>query len=116
MIARMTRPRLAKLRAASAAALLLAPTNFLAAQEPKLHSVKVELPADSGEFAGAGSEAVNGICLACHSTEMVLMQPKLSAAAWTAEVNKMRAVYKAPIADADVAGLVDYLVRLQNPG
>jgi hypothetical protein len=80
-----------------------------------LPSVKVELPWGDREFEGEESTAVNNVCLACHSAEMVLQQPKLSAAAWTAEVNKMRAVFKAPIEDADVPMIVDYLVKLQNP-
>jgi cytochrome c5 len=80
-----------------------------------LQSVKVELPLGDREFAGPGAEAVNGVCLACHSAEMVLYQPKLSAAAWTAEVHKMGAVFKAPIQDADIPAIVDYLVKLQTP-
>ncbi len=80
-----------------------------------LQSVKVELPWGDREFAGPGADTVNGVCLACHSAEMVLYQPKLSAAAWTAEVNKMRAVFKAPIEDADIPAIVDYLVKLQTP-
>ena len=79
-----------------------------------LPSVKVELPWGDREFEGEGSTAVNNVCLACHSAEMVHQQPKLSAAAWTAEVNKMRAVFKAPIEDPDVPAIVDYLVKLQG--
>ena len=85
------------------------------ADRVKLPSVKVELPWGDREFEGAGATAVNNVCLACHSAEMVLHQPKLSAAAWMAEVNKMRAVFKAPIEDADVSMIVDYLVKLQGP-
>jgi hypothetical protein len=95
-------------------ALVLAVSNGATAQAPTLKSVQVELPADSVEFTGPGSDAANGICLACHSAEMVLFQPKLSASTWTTEVNKMRTAFKAPIADADAAAIVDYLVKLQN--
>jgi hypothetical protein len=40
---------------------------------------------------------------------MVLDQPLFPRATWTAEVAKMRNVYKAPITDADAALIVDYL-------
>ena len=83
------------------------------AAELALPSVKVELPFGDAEFSGPGSALANGACLACHSAEMTLTQPKLSAAAWKAEVTKMRAVYKAPISDDDTAALVDYFVALQ---
>jgi hypothetical protein len=86
----------------------------LKAEGVPLASVKVDLPFGDREFEGAGAVPVNGACLACHSAEMVLNQPKLSPATWTAEVNKMRAVYKAPIEDADIPAIVDYLVNLQG--
>jgi mono/diheme cytochrome c family protein len=95
-------------------AFVVALTSGATAQQQTLKSLRVDLPQDSIEYTGAGADAVNGICLACHSAEMVLTQPKLSPAAWTGEVNKMRKVFKAPIQDADVAGIVDYLVKLQN--
>jgi len=78
-----------------------------------LTSQKVQWPQDDQEFSGPGADVVNGACLACHSAEMVFAQPKLPAATWTAEVNKMRKVFKAPIADADVEAIVAYLVGLQ---
>jgi hypothetical protein len=78
-----------------------------------LSSLNLHLPQDDEEFVGPGADTVNSACRACHSVEMVLTQPKLSAAVWTAEVNKMRKIFKAPIDDADVAPIVDYLVRLQ---
>jgi len=42
---------------------------------------------------------------------MVLNQPALSKTAWEAEVKKMINVYKAPIDQADVEGIVSYLVQ-----
>jgi hypothetical protein len=45
---------------------------------------------------------------------MVLTQPHLSRADWQAEVEKMRNAYKAPIADADVPAIVDYLANLKS--
>ena len=40
---------------------------------------------------------------------MVLTQPNLAKAAWAAEVDKMIHVFKAPIDQAAVAAIVDYL-------
>jgi hypothetical protein len=76
-----------------------------------LRSVSVEFPDPGRTFPGA-ADAANNNCLACHSAGMVLTQPRLSRADWQAEVNKMRTVYKAPIADADVPAIVDYLATL----
>ena len=75
-----------------------------------LKSVSVNLPFDDKTFAGGKSaDATNGNCLTCHSAEMILTQPTLTRTQWQAEVTKMRAIYKAPIADTDVPAIVDYL-------
>jgi mono/diheme cytochrome c family protein len=74
-------------------------------------SVKVALPTGDRTFPGGDeADAVNENCVACHSAGMVLNQPPLTAAAWTAEVRKMIAVYKAPVADADADAVIAYLV------
>ncbi|MDB5397120.1 MAG: sulfite:cytochrome oxidoreductase subunit b precursor [Rhodospirillales bacterium] len=80
-----------------------------------LKSISVELPSSDRMFpAGPGSEAVNNNCLACHSAGMVLNQPALTKAAWSAEVHKMITVYKAPVSDEDAAAIVAYLTRLKG--
>nr|WP_310523780.1 hypothetical protein [Polymorphobacter sp.] len=78
--------------------------------------VRVELPdgAMSTSFGGSDSGIVDGNCLACHSADFVRGQPVLTAAEWTAEVAKMRKVYKAPIAEADDAAIVAWLVAMQE--
>ena len=48
-----------------------------------------------------GSELIAANCTACHSPEMILVQPALNADRWQATIDKMRGVYKAPIAPAD---------------
>jgi hypothetical protein len=78
-----------------------------------LRSVSVDFPDPSNTFPGA-ADAVNNNCLACHSAGMVLTQPHLSRVDWQAEVEKMRNAYKAPIADADVPAIVDYLANLKS--
>jgi cytochrome c5 len=90
-----------------------APPSTVAAAGVTLRSVSVDFPDPGNTFPGA-AEAVNNNCLACHSTGMVLTQPRLSRAEWQAEVDKMRNAYKAPIADADVPPIVDYLAKLNT--
>ena len=77
-----------------------------------LRSVSVDFPDSGRMFEGPGADVVNANCLACHSAEMILTQPRLSLAAWQAEVEKMRKTYKAPVDDKDVPAIVDYLAGL----
>jgi cytochrome c5 len=79
-----------------------------------LHSVHAEFPSADRMFAGSGADVVNANCTACHSPGMVLVQPPLSRAAWQEEVAKMRSAYKAPVEDADIPAIVDYLVAHQG--
>jgi hypothetical protein len=75
----------------------------------------VEFPDPGRLFPGGDkAEAINNNCLACHSAGMVLTQPYLSRAEWQSEVDKMRNIYKAPIAAEDVTAIVDYLASRQN--
>jgi hypothetical protein len=70
-------------------------------------SEAVTLPDGASQmFQGPGAEAINNNCLACHSADMVLNQPALTADAWKAEVNKMINVYKAPVAPADIPAIL----------
>ena len=55
-------------------------------------------------------------CLVCHSADYIYTQPPLTRAQWTAEVTKMQKVYAAPIADADIPLLVDYLMSQNGKG
>ena len=99
-----------------AASLSLLGTMAWAAPVPTFKSVTIDLPPDAANFPdGPNVKTVNQDCLACHSAEMVLDQPLLPKATWTAEVTKMRNVYKAPITDADAALIVDYLAATHAP-
>ena len=75
----------------------------------------MELP-DSGSLfpEDAKADAINNNCLACHSAEMILTQPHLSRSQWQAEVDKMRNVYKAPVAAADIPAIVGYLSAIDG--
>lgn len=107
---RGVRPVLAAAVLASAP-LILPALSSAAPLAPK--SVSVDLPDSDRMFSGAGADAANNNCLACHSAGMVLNQPTLSRAQWVAEVNKMIDVYKAPIAKEDVGPIVDYLATIR---
>jgi mono/diheme cytochrome c family protein len=82
---------------------------------PVFKPLSVELPPDVAAFPdGPNVAVVNRNCLACHSADMVLDQPRFPRATWAAEVTKMRNVYKAPITDADAALIVDYLAATHS--
>jgi mono/diheme cytochrome c family protein len=82
---------------------------------PAYKPLSVELPPDVAAFPdGPNVAVVNRNCLACHSADMVLDQPRFPRATWAAEVTKMRNVYKAPITDADAALIVDYLAATHS--
>ena len=90
---------------------------FCAQAEGKLslRSVSVDLPPGDRMFPdGPGADTINNNCLACHSAGMVLNQPALPKAEWEAEVDKMRAAYKAPIDAKDVDAILDYLVSIKS--
>ena len=86
----------------------------MAAEPMRFKSASIDLPSGDRTFAGGTeAEAINNNCLTCHSAGMVLTQPHLSKAEWTAEVNKMIHVYKAPVAETDVPAIVDYLAAMK---
>jgi sulfite dehydrogenase (cytochrome) subunit B len=61
---------------------------------------------------GTNLEVVQNNCAACHSADYIKTQPrgeKFKKDFWQAEVTKMIKVYGAPIDDADVGKIVDYL-------
>ena len=92
-----------------------APSALAADTAMTLKSTSVELPADLQTLPpGPGVDVVNANCSACHSPGMILAQPPLSKAAWQGEVTKMINVYKAPVAQGDVAPIVDYLAATKG--
>ncbi len=80
-----------------------------------LVSTSIELPVSDRIFpAGPGVAAAQANCVACHSADMVLNQPALTHVAWEGEVNKMQAIYKAPVAAEDIQTIVDYLASSKS--
>jgi hypothetical protein len=60
--------------------------------------------------AAPGSDLVRARCAICHSLDYIPMNsPFLTRAAWEAEVRKMIKVMGAPVAEAEVAPIADFL-------
>ena len=82
-----------------------------------LLSLLIAAPAWGDESAiklqeGPGRDLVEKNCVACHSLDYIPMNsPFLDRKGWEGSVTKMIKVMGAPIPEADVPGLVDYLAR-----
>jgi sulfite dehydrogenase (cytochrome) subunit B len=73
---------------------------------------KIPMPPDNAYATlkpGAGVEVAQRQCMACHSTDYVVMQPRGNAKQWDGVVTKMIKVFGAPINDADAKAIVEYL-------
>ena len=74
--------------------------------------VDYELPEETAALKpGPNLEAAQNNCTACHSSDYIKTQPIMTSKKdfWQAEVTKMIKVYGAPIDDADVPKIVEYL-------
>jgi len=75
--------------------------------------VSYKLPEETAAFKpGPNLEAAQNNCTACHSADYIKTQPegpKYKKDFWQAEVTKMIKLYGAPIDEADVPKIVDYL-------
>ena len=75
--------------------------------------VTYTLPDDTAQFRpGPNLEAAQNNCSGCHSADYIHTQPrgpKFGKDFWTAEVNKMIKAYGAPIDEADIPKIVEYL-------
>ena len=71
------------------------------------------LPEETAAFKdGPNIDVVRNNCTGCHSADFINTQPqgpRYKRDFWQAEVTKMIKVYGAPIEDADVGKIVDYL-------
>jgi mono/diheme cytochrome c family protein len=93
-------PALAAIAALGAGAATAAPLNYA-------------VPEETAAFKpGPNLDVVQNNCTACHSADYISTQPrgeKFKRDFWQAEVTKMIKVYGAPIDEADVGKIVDYL-------
>src|SRR4051794_2869585 len=75
----------------------------------------IQLPPDAVALKPSplpGYALAQNQCVACHSAEYMLYQPPSAARPyWDTMVKRMKAVFKAPIEDADMPAIVDYLVK-----
>jgi hypothetical protein len=80
-----------------------------------LKSGTIVLPDETARFPeGAAGELITNNCTACHSAEMILVQPKMAADKWQGEIDKMRSAYHAQVSRNDDATLVVALTGLQE--
>ena len=79
----------------------------------RANPINYELPPETATLkAGDGMDVTQNNCSACHSVDYIQTQPrgpKFKKDFWQAEVTKMIKVYGAPIEDADVPKIVEYL-------
>jgi sulfite dehydrogenase (cytochrome) subunit B len=77
--------------------------------------ISYKLPEETAALKpGPNLEVVQNNCTACHSADYIATQPqgaKFKEDFWRAEVNKMINVYGAPIDQADVGKIVEYLAQ-----
>ena len=73
----------------------------------------ITLPADGTQLrpsALPGYAKAQANCVTCHSAEYFLYQPPNAGRAyWENMTKRMKAVFKAPLDDADIPVIVDYL-------
>ena len=78
-------------------------------------SKSIQLPPDGVQLKATslpGYAKAQANCVACHSAEyMVYQPPNASRAYWDAMVRRMKVVFKAPLDDADIPVIVDYLAK-----
>lgn len=106
-----------------AAAIILAPALavLLASCESQpqvtFTDVSITLPDDPIDLPeGPGRDAVLENCTACHSPSTMLQQPRVSREKWESIANKMIEVYKAPVDEAAIPAIADYMVAVQAKG
>lgn len=85
------------------------------APEIAFADASITLPDDPLDLPpGPGAEAVIANCTACHSPSTMLQQPRMAREKWLATITKMRETYKAPIDEAAIPVIVDYLMTAQE--
>ncbi|MDZ5460371.1 SorB family sulfite dehydrogenase c-type cytochrome subunit [Azohydromonas lata] len=99
-----------KMLAAAVAAVMLG-----VAGPARADAKRIELPADGLQLKPStlpGYAKAQANCVACHSAEYMAYQPPTAARPyWEAMVKRMKAVFKAPVDEADMPAIVDYLVK-----
>jgi len=77
------------------------------------HAKDLQLPPDGVQLTPSplpGYAKAQANCVACHSAEYMLTQPPNAGRPyWDAMTKRMKTVFKAPLNDADIPEIVDYL-------
>ena len=92
--------------------LVLAPLALAGVVAASAAPVEYKLPEETAALKpGPNLDVARNNCTACHSDDYIKTQPIMKSKKdfWQAEVIKMIKVYGAPIDDADVGKIVDYL-------
>lgn len=92
--------------------LALVPLAFAGFVAANAQPVDYKLPEETAALKpGPNLEVAQNNCTACHSADYIKTQPTMKSKKdfWQAEVTKMIKVYGAPIDDADVPKIVEYL-------
>lgn len=75
----------------------------------------IELPGDTVQLKPStlpGYAKAQANCVACHSAEYMQYQPATAPRTyWDTMVKRMKLVFNAPIQDADIPVIVDYLAK-----
>ena len=78
-------------------------------------SKSIQLPPDGVQLKASslpGYAKAQTNCVACHSAEyMVYQPPNASRPYWDAMVKRMKVVFNAPLDEADMPAIVDYLAK-----
>ncbi len=76
---------------------------------------RIDLPPDGVQLKASslpGYEKARMACVACYSAEYIQYQPPTAARPyWENMVKRMKTVFNAPLNDADIPEIVDYLVK-----
>lgn len=82
-------------------------------------ALEITLPAETASFRPSplpGFGLVQPHCLSCHSADYVASQPPDSTREyWEHTVAKMKTAFGAPIPDADIPSIIDYLAKTYGP-
>jgi mono/diheme cytochrome c family protein len=97
----------------------MAATALLAALSAPANALKITLPPDDAALEAStlpGYQKALQNCTACHSAQYMQTQPASSQAWWLAEVQKMKKVYDAPVPDADIQAIAEYMYAIYGSG
>ena len=91
----------------------------LAALSAPASALQISLPPDGASLEVStlpGYQKAQQNCTACHAAQYMQTQPASSQAWWEAEVKKMKNVYGAPVPEADMKDIAEYMYSVYGSG